>query len=235
VENPSTQAGVDGRAVGLDFIQSFLSVDRSNQENCYADTTGWVRVNQPVLLNNYSTVKASFESRANPLIWGDVRWDGVVPARRYLTPHAGKWRRIVYTPEEAELLIPTTNPLPSNEQLRREMDFLVDVQRELDNDSGRKRLQAHFWADGPRTTLPPGHMMEVITDAIPRAKRFNLDQVRVCIAFEKFLLYECIKQKGHSHVRSCGRGSVRSRCASVDSQAPVSIDSSWRVHSHVSH
>ncbi len=37
--------------------------------------------------------------------------------------------------------------------------------------------KAHFWADGPRTTLPPGHMMEVILKAIPRPKRFNLDQV----------------------------------------------------------
>ncbi len=141
MENPTTQAGLDGRNVGLDFIASHLAVDKSNQENCYADTTGWVRVNQPVLLNNYSSVKASLEGRANPLIWGDVRWDGFVVPRRYLSPHAAKWKRIVYTPEEAEQLTPTTNPLPTPEQLDKEMQFLTDVQRELNNDNGRKKLQ----------------------------------------------------------------------------------------------
>jgi hypothetical protein len=150
LENPTVQAGVDGRDVGLDFIKSFLSVDGSNQVNCYADTSGWVRINQPVLLDNYTSVLKSFQSRADPYIWGDVKWSGFVVARRYLTPHAASWKRLIYTADEAAALIPTKSLLPSHEQLASEMEFLVNVQKELTDDGGRKKLQAHFWADGPK-------------------------------------------------------------------------------------
>jgi hypothetical protein len=176
MENPTTQAGVDGRDAGLDFIASHLSIDKSNQENCYADTTGWIRTQPVVQLDSYQTVAASLAARTNLHNWGDVKWTGFVVARRYLTPHAGKWKRIIYTPEEAAATLPTKSPVPSAAQLDAEMQFLTDVQQELQLDNGKKKLEAHFWADGPRTTLPPGHMMEVLPVAVARPKKYSLDQ-----------------------------------------------------------
>ncbi len=177
MESPDTQAGIDGRDAGLDFIASHLAIDKSNQENCYADTTGWKRSEDgPVLLDSYETVAASLASRRKIRNWADVKWTGFVVNRKFLTPHASKWKRIVYTPEESEALLPTVNPLPSDEQLDREMQFLTDVQRDLTSDNGKKKLDAHFWADGPRTTLPPGHLMEVMGYAVARPKLYSLDQ-----------------------------------------------------------
>lgn len=177
MDNPVHQSAVDGIAAGQDFVDSYLSVDGSNQVKCYADTSGFVPTDDPVQLDSFQTVNASLAKRKFPLKWADVKWTGHVVARKYLTPHAGNIARVVLTsPEVQASLQPTKSPLPSPQQLDQEMQFLTDVQRDLNSDNGRKKLQAHFWADGPRTTLPPGHMMEVIQRAVARPKRYSLDQ-----------------------------------------------------------
>lgn len=74
--------------------------------------------------------------------------------------------------------MPQSNPLPSREQLHAEMQELIDMQTKMDDplDAGRKKIQAHYFADGPLTSLPPGHIMDELTLMVARPKRYSLEQ-----------------------------------------------------------
>lgn len=156
VESPTAhgfaaQIGVDA---ALDFIEHHLEGDGSNQEQCYKSTVPDHRVDEPVLLDSLETVNNSRVNRIDLYRWADLRITGLVGNRPFLTPHTGKWRRVGL--ENPEQLIPTTSPLPSHEQLDAEMGHLARLQKEFLTDHNRK-VQVSFWADGPKSTLPPGH------------------------------------------------------------------------------
>jgi hypothetical protein len=158
MESPSlygfaAQLGVDA---ANDFIASHLSVDGSNQQNCYASTINYQPTDQPVQLGSFASVNQSLATRINLYEWADVRDGILIGPRKFLTPHTLTWKRLGITkPDE---LIPTTSPLPSHATLDAEMRVLATLQKEFISTPSRK-VQVALWADGPKTTLPSGHWM----------------------------------------------------------------------------
>ena len=140
MRNPSNAAALNGVAAAKDFIASHLAIDGSNQQNCYADTSGYTPIDDPVVLDSYESVNNSYHSRKDFYTWADVKWTGHVPNRPFLTPDATHWRRLVIAEADRvkELDDLVQGALPTHEQLEKEMLFVTNVQSEIDidNDGG---------------------------------------------------------------------------------------------------
>lgn len=161
-------AAIAGVAAAKDFIETHLAVDGSNQEKCYKTTVPDVRKDAPVILGSLESVNQSRVNRIDLWSWADIRIPGLVGDRPGLTPHAGLWSRVaIQNPSE---LIPTTSPLPSHEQLDLEMRHVAS----LKVDDARKVQVAH-WADGPKSSLPPGNWLEIAMQHVARRRGYNLD------------------------------------------------------------
>ena len=165
----AAQVGVDA---GKDFIVSHLIVDNSNQENCYADTSGFTPIDPPVQLGTLDSVNASRLARKDLYSWADVRDGNTIGARKFLTPHAYKWRRLVVS--KPDDLVVTPNPLMSPDEYVRQMRDVAQRQQEFFANPARK-VQVSLWADGPKSTLPPGHWQELATTLAARRKGYDLD------------------------------------------------------------
>lgn len=198
MESPSkygfaAQAGVD---TARDFISFHLTNDGSNQVRCYKSTIPDVRVDDPVLLGSFESVNRSLANRKDLYTWADIREPGLVGDRPFLTPHTALWTRIAI--EKPDELLPTTNPLPSHAQLDAEMRVVAGLQADFAGNPTRK-VQVAFWADGPKTTLPPGHWQEIAIDFVARRRGYDLDTAVKLLLLTSVVTYEagvaCWQQK----------------------------------------
>lgn len=189
----AAQVGVDAAA---DWISNHLAVDGSNQARCYKSTVPDVRKDAPVNLGTLETVNASLVNRVDLWTWADLRIPGLVGDRPFLTNHAYTWTRVAI--ENPAELLPTESPLPSHEQLDAEMRAVAALQAEFANNPARK-VQVALWADGPKSSLPPGHWEEIAIDLVARRRGYDLDTATKLLLLISVVNYEagvaCWEQK----------------------------------------
>lgn len=134
--NVTRAQGIGNRVAAA--LLAFRHDDGSNQLNNYADTTGYVPVNTP-------------DNVVDPSKWQQLRFaNGQSPG--YVAPH---WGRVVpFALSSPSSIRPPAPPEFGTPTYRSQVEEIVDLTANL-NDTTKSI--AEYWADGPRTVLPPGH------------------------------------------------------------------------------
>jgi hypothetical protein len=164
--SPAAVGNLAAQAV-LDFRHN----DGSNQLNGYADTTGYQPVNTWYQLND--------KWRWQPLC---VPSSGILPPppppgvttcngtiQKALTPQWGKVTPFSEPPTFYYLPGPPKNPDGSYSTA----DIVTSL-AVTSNLNDTEKVTAEYWADGPGTAFPPGHMM-LFAEALSRKNHFSLD------------------------------------------------------------
>jgi hypothetical protein len=132
--------------------------DGSNQLNGYADTTGYVPVNAPLLITG--TFAVTDVNRWQPLYTpsgttqgGACDPFGAVKLQKHVVPQFGQVQPFALN--DGALITPTRGPavIPSAD-FDVQASELLSISRNLDD---RMKSIAEYWADGPSSELPPGH------------------------------------------------------------------------------
>lgn len=169
---PGTPEGQALRAIALNLggqvsaaINSYALEDGSNQQNNYADTTGYV------------PAPSSFDP-ANPRATLNTTWQpltlpsGVVQAP--LTPH---WGGVTPFASGADLmpdsiLTPYTSDGSLNPLFVSELNQVLQISMSL---TATQKAIAEYWEAGPGSAFPPGVWMGFTNDLI-RDRQLSLDQ-----------------------------------------------------------
>lgn len=138
--DPSTPSGVGNRAAAA--LLAFRHTDGSNQLGGYADTSGYVSVNDPDHIND--------PNRWQPLRVPDGHGGSVV--QKYIAPHWGGVKPFALTSSNQFL---TDSPATVDDSLYEQQARQILHYSARLND--RQKVIAEYWADGPRSELPPGH------------------------------------------------------------------------------
>ena len=134
----TTAAAVLGRTAGQRVIDTRRG-DGANQAGGYADTTGYQPVN-------------TSDAVIDPWRWQPLRVPLDSPTGTPQTPMTPHWGRVIpFNP--ATIQQARQVPKPS----RKPEDSIDDIIRESAQLDDRKKTIVEYWADGPRSELPPGH------------------------------------------------------------------------------
>lgn len=133
--NPATPAGVGNLACKA--VLDFRHQDGSNQLNGYADTSGYVPVNTPDVVNDIGR-------------WQPLEVNGNV--QKFITPHWGKVKGFALKRYD-QFRIPKP-ARPGTEAFEEQAKEVIAYSAML-NDT--QKVIAEYWADGPTSELPPGH------------------------------------------------------------------------------
>jgi hypothetical protein len=150
----TTPQGVGNRAATA--LLDFRHNDGSNQLNNYADTSGYVPVNTP-------------DNVVDPSRWQPLRFaNGQAPG--YVAPH---WGNVIpFALMQANQFRPPAPPAYGSAQHRTEVQQIVDFTGHLTDE---QKAMAEYWADGPRTALPPGHW-QIFGQVISERDNHTLDE-----------------------------------------------------------
>lgn len=148
--NPGTGVGV-GNLVANAVI-AFRHNDNSNQQNNYADTTGYVPRNQPIGL----AMPTTFSQIADPERWQPLSYTnpatGQQVAPSFIAPHWGLVKPFALS--SGSEFRPTPPQGLLSQGFLEQAKHVVEVQANL---TPKQKVIAEYWADGPRSELPPGH------------------------------------------------------------------------------
>ena len=135
-EQAEIPAGVGNHCARL--IIEGRAVDGANQTKGYADTTGYVPVNTPDVIND-------------PSQWQPMRFaNGKAPG--YIAPHWGQVQPFALASGHA--LRPAAPPAYGSAEYLRQLQQVLDYYANL---TDTHKAIAEYWADGPSSVLPPGH------------------------------------------------------------------------------
>lgn len=182
---PATPVGI-GKKAAADTLASFAG-DGSNQANGYVDTTDYAGTKQVNKIPAAPFRRSSRSDIVDPSRWQPLTYFD--PARErtrtpgFITPQWKDAKRFALT--AADQFRPTPPaPWPSQnfvDQAR----HVIEIQRNL---TIRQKVIAEFWADGPKSWLPPGHWCALAlavsergfvipqSDGTPLNKPFGIDQ-----------------------------------------------------------
>ncbi|MCP9905190.1 vanadium-dependent haloperoxidase [Cyanobium sp. BA5m-21] len=164
---PGTPEGAALRAIALNLggqvsasINSYALLDGSNQQNNYADTTG------------YEPAPSRFDP-ANPRDTLDTTWQPL-PGQRPLTP---QWGGVTPFASGRELmpdsvLTPYTSDGSLNPLFVAELNQVLQYSMNL---TAEQKAIAEYWEAGPGSAYPPGVWMGFTNDLI-RDRQLSLDQ-----------------------------------------------------------
>jgi hypothetical protein len=166
-------------------VLDFRHTDGANQLGGYADTTGYTPVNswqtvsdpwhwQPlcVPLVPYGTPCTSPSAVQNPLT---PQWENVTPF--------GPLDPTTHMP--AELQLPGPPKLADGSYDPTDIDTAL---RDTSSLTDAQKAKAEYWADGPQSEFPPGHMA-LFAQALSRMRNNSLDQdVKLFFALGNALL-----------------------------------------------
>ncbi|OGF13299.1 MAG: hypothetical protein A2W00_00495 [Candidatus Eisenbacteria bacterium RBG_16_71_46] len=153
--DPTTPQGIGNLCANA--VTSFREHDGSNQlgdlhAGPYSDYTGYVPVNTPDQIND--------PNRWQPLRFSDGLGGFVVPG--YVGPHWGNVIPFALTSSSQFRPGPPAS-YPSG-RYKSQAEHVLHLNAHLDD---REKVIAEYWADGPRSELPPGHwtlFAEVVSD-----------------------------------------------------------------------
>jgi VCPO second helical-bundle domain/Domain of unknown function (DUF6851) len=147
-------------------VLNFRHNDGSNQLNGYADTTGY----QPVNSWNQVNDRWHWQPLCVPLPPpGATSCDSPSAVQKALTPQWGQVTPFSKPPTFYYLAGPPKNPDGTYST--------TDIATSLavtSNLTDTEKATAEYWADGPGTAFPPGHMM-LFAEALSRKNNFSLD------------------------------------------------------------
>ena len=155
--DPNTSAtnpvGVGNLAA--DAVLAFRHGDHANQSGLYADTTGYAPVNHPMSVLLPSAVDAiSYPGRWQPITYLNDQHEAKTPG--FIAPHWGSVKPFAMS--SGSQFRPTTPPQnPLSQGYLDQAKHVVDVQSKL---TLEQKVIAEYWADGPKSELPPGHWTE---------------------------------------------------------------------------
>ena len=158
---PAAVGNLAAQAV-LDFRHN----DGSNQLNGYADTTGY----QPVNTWNQVNDRWRWQPLCVPLPPPGTRaasCPGTV--QKALTP---QWGKVI--PFSAPVTTYYLPGPPKNPDGSYSTADITQALQDTSNLTDTQKVTAEYWADGPGTAFPPGHMM-LFAEALSRKNHFSLD------------------------------------------------------------
>jgi hypothetical protein len=148
--DPADDAGAAG--VGITCAQAVIDFrhdDNANQLAGYADTTGYTPTNEPMdLTKPFDPDTVRDPNRWQPLHYVDASGTPVTPS--FIGPH---WLNV--TPFATPPATSATGPASHGTQAYVDQaQALIDISATLTDE---QKMIAEYWADGPRSELPPGH------------------------------------------------------------------------------
>lgn len=155
-EDPATPEGIGNLAAKA--VLDYRHRDGANQlgelsatGKIYADYTNYVPINLPVIATEASPVENTpHPERWQPLAYLDANNKLQIPA--FIGP---QWEKVTpFALTSASQFRPTPpQPITSQAFLDQAL-YVTEVQQKL---TTKQKVIAEYWADGPRTELPPGH------------------------------------------------------------------------------
>jgi len=155
------EAAVTGNLAAQALLDS-RAKDGSNQANNYADTGNY----QPT--NTWDKVN-------DPNKWQPISIDKGATVQQYLTPH---WNQVTpfalrsadqFLPAAPESFLDNTGNLNQGY-----VDQALEVINYSANLTDEEKVIAEYWADGPRTVLPPGHW-QIFGQYVSKRDNLSLD------------------------------------------------------------
>lgn len=135
----------------------------------YADYTAYAPVNLPITVAKASTVvDTPHPDRWQPLAYLDDTGKVQIPG--FIAPHWEKVRPFALT--SASQFRPTPPALITSQSFLDQAKHVVSVQENLDP---KQKVIAEYWADGPKSELPPGHW-ELFACFVSERDHHTLDQ-----------------------------------------------------------
>eukprot|EP01090_Pellita_catalonica_P003643 TRINITY_DN1329_c0_g1_i1.p1 TRINITY_DN1329_c0_g1~~TRINITY_DN1329_c0_g1_i1.p1 ORF type:complete len:560 (-),score=85.89 TRINITY_DN1329_c0_g1_i1:189-1868(-) len=169
-----------GHRIAQGIIVDMLS-DGSNQQNCYVDNTNYVPPTDPTDLSSAASVEEALDNNRGEFLWSQIVRPGYIDRPRgFLMPHAGAMKPYAYTGRLAP-------PLPPRTQLVAEYQAVSDIQQGI---SDQDKINAEYWADGPRSNLPPGHNIDIARENIINPANYNFEQSLLTIYLAANALYD---------------------------------------------
>lgn len=139
----SSAAGIGNRVASA--LLDFRHNDGSNQLNGYADTSGYEPVNR-------------WNQIVEPARWQPLSLDNGETIQQFLTPHWGEVTPFALESGDRFLPPPPEPFLDGEGNLNQgyldQAIQLIEYSAELTDE---QKVIVEYWADGPQTTLPPGH------------------------------------------------------------------------------
>lgn len=188
----STPAGV-GNAAGSAVV-AYRQADGSNQLGGYADTTGYASKNEWNVVNDkwswqpLCVMTAAAAARTTPPDPFPTACSGDFAVQKPLTPQWGTIK--TFGPEAATGYPPNFAP-PGPNADGTHTQATADIDTELaegSNLSDAQKMMAEYWADGPNSEFPPGHMA-LFAQAFSRMRGDTADQdVKLFFALGNALL-----------------------------------------------
>ncbi|WP_279483352.1 vanadium-dependent haloperoxidase [Aureimonas sp. SK2] len=122
----------------------------------YADYTGYAAVNQPAMsFSGTSRAHVTEVARWQPLSYIDPSV-GMVTTPAFIGPHWGQVKPFSLT--SGDEFRPSPPESFTSQAFLDQARYVVEVQQRL---SLEQKIVAEYWADGPRSLLPPGHWCEI--------------------------------------------------------------------------
>ena len=163
--SPTGTSPVDIGMRAAEAVVAYRSADNSNQQNGYADTTGYTPVNAWNQVND----RWRWQPLCVPLSAATATGcTGTV--QKALTPQWGNVTPFSLAPSQYQVYGPPKNP--DGTYQTKDIDSLVQQTANL---TDTQKAQAEYWADGPGSVFPPGHDF-VFAQAVSRKRGYTLDQ-----------------------------------------------------------
>jgi hypothetical protein len=161
--NANNPVGVGNLAVNA--VLTFRHADNANQSGLYADTTGYLPVNRPMVVLLPSTPDAiDFPGRWQSLTYLNANHEAKTP--KFIAPHWGLVKPFALT--NGHQFRPSTPPQsPLSQGYLDQAKHVIDIQARL---TPEQKVIAEYWADGPNSELPPGHWTEFAAFVTERDK-----------------------------------------------------------------
>ncbi|MCC7053221.1 MAG: vanadium-dependent haloperoxidase [Gemmatimonadaceae bacterium] len=192
----NTTAGNSPVAIGNSAAQMVLAsrtADNSNQAGTmpgsttpgkpYGDFTGYVPVNPPALAFGDTHRRHVVDpGRWQPLSYINPN-DGTVATPGFIAPHWGQVTPFALT--SGDQFRPSPPEPFTSQAFLDQARFVIDIQQRLTTE---QKIIAEFWADGPKSWLPPGHWCEV-AGLVSRERFHTVDQdVKLFFALSNAIL-----------------------------------------------
>ena len=174
----ATPAGVGNAAAAA--VIAYRQADGSNQLGGYQDTTGYTAKNSWDVVNDKWSWQPMCTLTAAGIAAGATPFptDCTAPNYSIQKPLTPQWETIKSFGPEAATGYPPQFALPGPNADGTHTQATADIDQELadsSNLSDVEKVKAEYWADGPNTEFPPGHMA-LFAQAFSRMKGDTADQ-----------------------------------------------------------
>lgn len=163
--NTNTNNPVGVANLAANAVLAFRHADNANQAGLYADTSGYAPVNKPLAVLLPAEPDAiDFPGRWQALTYLNADHEAKTP--KFIAPHWGAVKPFALT--SGSQFRPTTPPQnPLSQGYLDQAKHVIDVQTRL---TPEHKVIAEYWADGPKSELPPGHWTEFAAFVVDRDK-----------------------------------------------------------------